>query len=98
MNRICELEDAVVEWYEEAYYQRRTDLYDLGFLKEFFEIKSIEYAGVDGAICKAILTAHKSGVIEKQLLGIEIKIKEQRHEINNEVKRMGYLKDREVPL
>lgn len=39
LNRICELEDAVVEWYEEAYYQRRTDLYDLRFLKELFDIK-----------------------------------------------------------
>ncbi len=33
LNRICELEDAVNEWYEEAYYQRRGDLYDLSFLK-----------------------------------------------------------------
>ena len=49
------MEDAVNEWYEEAYYQRRGDLYDLNFLKEAFEIKSIEYAGVDGAICKATL-------------------------------------------
>lgn len=23
LNRICELEDAVVEWYEEIYYQRK---------------------------------------------------------------------------
>lgn len=53
LNRICELEDAVVEWYEEAYYQRRADLYDIEFLKQFFEVKMIEYAGVDGAICKA---------------------------------------------
>jgi hypothetical protein len=53
------LEDAVNEWYEEAYYQRRGDLYDLSFLKEAFEIKSIEYAGVDGAICKATLSAKR---------------------------------------
>lgn len=33
LNRICELEDAVVEWYEEAYYQRKTDHYDLNFLR-----------------------------------------------------------------
>jgi hypothetical protein len=57
LNRICELEDAVVEWYEEAYYQRKKDLYDLRFLKEYFEIKETQYAGVDGAICKAIMVA-----------------------------------------
>jgi hypothetical protein len=65
LNRICELEDAVVEWYEEAYYQRRKDKYDLRFLKDFFEIKEVNYAGVDGAICKAIMTAKTEGIIDK---------------------------------
>lgn len=36
LNRICEVEDAVVEWYEEAYYQRKSDLFDLSFLKPLF--------------------------------------------------------------
>ena len=31
LNRICELEDAIVEWYEAKYYQRR-ELFDLTFL------------------------------------------------------------------
>ena len=72
LNRICELEDAVVEWYEEAYYQRRADLYDLSFLKELFDIKSVDYAGVDGAICKVFMIAKNEGVIDKPLLGIQI--------------------------
>jgi hypothetical protein len=37
LNRICELEDAVVEWYEEKYYQRPKDLYDLSFLRANFD-------------------------------------------------------------
>lgn len=98
LNRICELEDAVVEWYEEAYYQRRSDLYDLGFLRKNFEIKSTEYAGVDGAICKVLLIAKNEGVIEKSKLGLEIRIRSSSDELNNEVKRIGYLKDREAPL
>lgn len=61
LNRICEIEDAVVEWYEEAYYQRKTDMIDLTFLKENFEIKSISYAGVDGAICKAEVVCKNEG-------------------------------------
>jgi hypothetical protein len=52
LNRICEVEDAVVEWYEEAYYQRKSEIYDLTFLKSIFDIKEVLYAGVDGAICK----------------------------------------------
>lgn len=31
LNRICEIEDAVVEWYEEAYYQK-DDRFDLSFM------------------------------------------------------------------
>lgn len=98
MNRICELEDAVVEWYEEAYYQRRSDLYDLNYLKELFDIKKVEYAGVDGAICKVLMIARTEGIIDKNLLGLEVRVKPLRSELSNEVKRLGYLKDRETPL
>lgn len=98
LNRICELEDAVVEWYEEAYYQRRSDLYDLNYLKELFDIKKVEYAGVDGAICKVLMIARTEGIIDKNLLGLEVRVKPLRSELSNEVKRLGYLKDRETPL
>ena len=33
LNRICEIEDTVVEWYDEAYYQRRDDVINLDYLK-----------------------------------------------------------------
>lgn len=33
LNRICELEDVIVEWYKEEYYQRKEGLFDLSFLK-----------------------------------------------------------------
>ena len=29
MSRICELEDAVVEWYDSRYFQRQTDILDI---------------------------------------------------------------------
>ena len=79
MNRICELEDAIVEWYEAKYYQRR-ELFDLTFLKgvpdtndpklrqglPILEIKDLQYAGVDGSICKAVLKAVRPGYIDKK--------------------------------
>ena len=61
LNRICELEDAVVEWYEEIYYQNKTDSIDLNYFKEYFELKHVLYAGVDGAICKVEMIAKKEG-------------------------------------
>lgn len=98
LNRICEIEDAVEEWYEEAYYRRKSDIYDLSFLKENFRIKEILYAGVDGAICKVLAEAINPGVIEKKRLGLEIYIKSRHEELVNEVKRLGYIMDRQSPL
>jgi len=57
------MEDAVVEWYQEAYYQRKFDLIDIDFLSACFEIKDVKYAGVDGAILKAYCVATMEGTI-----------------------------------
>ncbi len=32
INRICEIEDTVVEWYNERYYEKRNELIDFSFL------------------------------------------------------------------
>lgn len=68
------------------------------FLKDNFEVKEVLYGGIDGAICKAVVIAKKEGVLDRERLGLEIIIKKQGSEINNEVKRIGYLKDREQSL
>ena len=36
VQRICEVEDAIVEWYDFKYYQKKSSLMDLEFLKELF--------------------------------------------------------------
>jgi len=112
LNRICELEDAIVEWYEAKYYQRR-ELFDLTFLKgvpdqfdpkqrqqhAVFEIKDLQYAGVDGSICKAVLTATRPGYIDKKYFyGIKIRVNAAEDELMNEVKRIGYIRDRECEM
>ena len=73
LNRICELEDAVVEWYEEKYYTLSKERVDLKFLEDAgFQIKSVHYAGVEGAICKAELIVQNSGIVEKERLGLDV--------------------------
>ena len=79
LNRICELEDAIVEWYEEKYFMRK-ELFDLTFLQgddlahdvqkknPIFVVKDLKYAGIDGSICKAVLTAARPGVIHQRFL------------------------------
>lgn len=100
LNRICEIEDAVVEWYEERWYDRRPreEMYDLGWLKGCFTVEEVMYAGVDGIICKAKIRASRKGVIPKDKLGLEIQVKDVNEEVTNEVKRLGYMKDREAPV
>jgi hypothetical protein len=52
MSRICELEDAVVEWYDSKYFQRQHELLNISYLDKLFNIKKYECAGIDGLICK----------------------------------------------
>jgi hypothetical protein len=52
MSRICELEDAVVEWYDSRYFQRQTDILDIKYLESLFKIRKYDCAGIDGLICK----------------------------------------------
>lgn len=73
-------------------------MYDLSFLRANFDFTQALYAGVDNAICKLELVAKNIGVIPKNKLGIEIQVKEANCELTNEVKRIGYLKDREAAL
>ena len=115
LNRICELEDAIVEWYEERYFQRK-EIFDLSFMQgltpqsdpaeiemarknPIFKVKDINYAGVDGSICKAVLVAARPGLIDgRNLYGIPIRILDAHKELANEVKRIGYIRDRESEM
>lgn len=35
-NRVCELEDSVVEWYDSRYFSRPKELMDVGFFRPLF--------------------------------------------------------------
>lgn len=104
LNRICELEDAIVEWYEAEYFQKQENLYDLGFLRidganSLFQLKQLLYAGVDGSICRIVCEATNPGKIEAiQLAGLSLEILPKSAELTNEVKRIGFLRDREDPV
>ena len=38
INRVCELEDSVVEWYNERYYENKNEIIDFSFLSQKSEI------------------------------------------------------------
>jgi len=64
-----------------------------------FEIKKKLYAGIDGIICKITLLAKNAGYVhEDHFLGVQIRVKPACIELQNEVKRIGYIRDRERPI
>lgn len=59
----------------------------------------MQYAGVDGSICKAVLHAARPGYIDKKYFyGIKIRVKAAEEELVNEVKRIGYIRDRQSEM
>jgi hypothetical protein len=73
-------------------------MYDLTFLTGCFAIQEVLYAGVDGAICKARVQARRPGSVQRMHMGLQFNVRGSGDELVNEVKRLGYLRDRECPL
>lgn len=95
INRVCELEDTVVEWYEQKYYENKSEILDFSFLTEFFTIDWIEYSGVDNKVVRLQTRAKYTGRLDKSRFSIGVNIKHQEDIIRNEVKRKGILSERE---
>lgn len=54
---------------------------------------------MDGSICKAVLKAVYPGYVDKKhLYGIGIRVLAPDEELINEVKRIGYIRDREKEM
>lgn len=64
-----------------------------------FVFKDIKYSGIDGSICKAVMVANRPGFISPRFLyGISVRVLPVNAELTNEVKRIGYIRDRECEL
>ena len=91
------MEDSATEWYEPQYYLRKEDLFDLSWLHKCFKIVDLKYTGVDGGICKCVLTATRPGLVgDGQMCGLTVRISPG--QVCHEIKRIGYIRDRECPL
>ena len=60
-NRVCDVEDKVVEWYDSKYFIRQNEVMDLTFLRPLFHINSHLCGGIDGLISKIHLIAVQEG-------------------------------------
>ncbi len=62
LNRICEIEDHELEWYDRAYFASQFErLPDLDFLRALFFVKQEYYSGVDMPVAKIELIARQPG-------------------------------------
>ena len=77
-NRVCELEDSVVEWYDSKYFQRPKELRDLSFFRPLFHVNSYMCAGVDGLISKVHLIAVEEGRLVNDYVGVPLVVKARR--------------------
>jgi len=98
LSRVCELEDTVVEWYEQKYYEYKQDIVDFSFLELLFEIVSVEYSGVDNKVIRLTTRAKNPGYLSKDYFDLGIKIKDFKRSIRNEIKRKGLIKERNVDV
>ena len=98
INRVCELEDTVVEWYEQKYYENKSEILDFSFLLELFEIDWIEYSGVDNKVVRLQTKAKKVGYLDSSRFSMGVRIRHQKDIIRNEVKRKGIISERDVEI
>jgi predicted nucleotidyltransferase len=98
INRVCELEDTVVEWYEQKYYENKSEIIDFSFLLDLFEVNSIEYSGVDNKVVRIQAKAKHIGNLDSNYFSIGVAIKHEKDIVRNEVKRKGILSEREVDI
>jgi len=98
INRVCELEDSVVEWYEQKYYENKNEICDFTFLEELFNILSVEYSGVDNKVVRIQTKAKNVGYLDSQYFSLGVRVKNSKRSIRNEVKRKGILSEREVEI
>lgn len=61
LNRICELEQMVSEWYDSKFYKITTSFVDLNMIDQYFIIERIEYGPIGVKACKIHLTAYHTG-------------------------------------
>lgn len=98
INRVWELEDTVVEWYDEKYYENKNEILNFDFLKEFLTLDCVEYSGVDNKVVRIQTRAVAEGYLEPAYFGLGIKIKNSKNSIRNEVKRKGLISERNVDI
>jgi hypothetical protein len=100
LSRICEAEDAEIDWLDHLYLQKeyRSKLFNIELLQDMFIVKRILCSGADIIISKYYLIAKSVGTLDKKVFGIPLRIVEDKTRCRVEVKMCGLLIDRAIPI
>eukprot|EP01022_Parablepharisma_sp_SALTPOND_P015578 TRINITY_DN2214_c1_g2_i1.p1 TRINITY_DN2214_c1_g2~~TRINITY_DN2214_c1_g2_i1.p1 ORF type:complete len:541 (-),score=50.54 TRINITY_DN2214_c1_g2_i1:2226-3848(-) len=97
MTRVCELEDSEM-WRSLILEKKELAVSHLEDMRKHFMVKNIEYSNVDILAFKLTLIANKRCTVPYDVFGINVRVKDEKEEITNEVKRDGLIFERHAEL
>lgn len=98
-NRICEIEDAVVEWLEINKRQQPMKQIDIGRYEKYFQVLEVRFNDLDHHYSRIILKAKRAGHTPVGTFkDLDVTVRGPGHSINNEVKKRGFMFDKNRPL
>lgn len=100
ISRNCEPEVNCSEWYDIKYYPAHPQANPYDHFLPFLKLVKFEFTGSEIIVSKSTFKAEKCGIVPDSMsyIGIWVEIVEEGADIKQEVKRMGLLYDRHVPV
>jgi hypothetical protein len=100
VSRVCEVEINCSEWYDSKYYPVNKQASSLEGLSPFLKLLKFEFTGCEVVTSKLTFRAETPGVVPESLstIGIWVEVVNPNSEVRLEVRRLGLLYDRQVPI
>ena len=100
ISRNCEPEANSSEWYDNKYYPPPPQAIISDDFLPFLKLIKFEFTGSEIIVSKSTFRAEIIGIVPESVscIGICVEIVDDNYEIKQEVKRMGLLYDRHVPI
>lgn len=100
VSRLCEAEINCSEWYDSKYYPIHKQAKVIDEFLPFLKLIKFEFTGSEVIVSKSTYRAERPGVVPDSLLniGVWVEILPENSESRQEVKRLGLLYDRHLPI
>lgn len=100
VSRLCETEINCSEWYDSKYYPIHKQAVIVDDFLPFLKLIKFEFTGSEVVVSKSTFKALREGVVPESLLsiGVWVEIIQEKSELRQEVKRLGLLYDRHLPI